>query len=106
MKRILLISLTAILSIGSLAPIATAHPHHDRTDGYEYEEEQAPKPAEPLRYRTQLPAEPEETNEDRDHDRRRQHTDRYDQDDYRRERRRSHRYRRHHHGTRNDPGRY
>jgi hypothetical protein len=109
MKRLLLISLTAILGIGSLADVASAHPDHRRGghSGY-YEQEEAPKPAEPIRYRTQLPAEPEETYETyKDDDRRYQTTERFDRGNYRRERRRRIRIRLdYNNGTRNDPGRY
>jgi hypothetical protein len=105
MKRLLLTSLTAILGIGSLANVAGAHPDQYRNYPDSYEQEEAPKPAEPLRYRTQLPAEPEETY--KDDDRRYQRTERFDRDNYRRERRRQMRIRRYYNnGTRNDPGRY
>jgi hypothetical protein len=114
MKRLLLISLTAILGIGSMANMAIAHPdHHGDRDGYhnsyeDNEDSEAPKPAEPLRYRTQLREEPAETEEPEvHHGRRWQRVDRYDENNYRRERRRQMRHRRYYNnGTRYDPGRY
>jgi hypothetical protein len=108
MKRLILISLATILGFGSLADVASAHPGHHRDDHEEYAK---PAPPEPIRYRTQLPAEPEVEDEVR-YERRVEveiRVDRYnDDDEYRRERRRSsrHRHRRSQYGTRNDPGRY
>jgi hypothetical protein len=108
MKRLILVSLAAILGMGSLVDVASAHPHHP---GEYHEEYEKPAPPEPIRYRTQLPAEPEVEDEVR-YERRVEveiRVDRYnDDDDYYRERRRSsrQRYRRSHHGTRSDPGRY
>jgi hypothetical protein len=108
MKRLLLIGLTTILGIGSLATGASADQDWYRNrESYHQEEETSklsPIP-EPLKYRVERRPETVEPEIHKDH--KWQRADRYVQeDDYYRERRRHIRFRRYHHGTRNDPGRY
>ncbi len=116
MKGLLLIGLTTILGVSSLATAATAHPDWSR--GQEsYHQEDTPKLSpipEPLRYRVERrpeTVEPEIHKEDHQWQRADLPPgtlrDRYvPENDYYRERRRYLRFRRYHHGTRNDPGRY
>jgi hypothetical protein len=97
MKRVILTSLLAMLGAGAVTLPASA-------DGYQCEQVQevAPKPAEPLRYRTEIRPEPEEQAvvvEGRNC--RRVEVNQYEGRSERRSMKRRHRY-----GTRNDPGRY
>jgi hypothetical protein len=108
MKRLLLISLTTILGIGSLATVASADQNWaDNRESYSYDQqEDISEPAhlpQPRRYRTEQI--PEHIATETQHNDRRQSLDSYEYNEYRRERRRI-RFRRHHHSTRNDPGRY
>jgi predicted pyridoxine 5'-phosphate oxidase superfamily flavin-nucleotide-binding protein len=113
MKRLLLISLTSILSISSLATVASADRDWSKDrEGYpnSYHQQAQPETTklspipEPLRYRVERVPEPVETAQTQHNDRR-QTVDPYEYNEYRRERRRI-RFRRYHHGSRNDPGRY
>jgi hypothetical protein len=108
MKRLLLIGLTTILGIGSLATGASAdHDWYRNRESYHQEEETSklsPIP-EPLKYRVER--RPETLEPEIYKDRKWQRADRYvPEDDYYRERRRRMRFRRYQYGTRNDPGRY
>jgi hypothetical protein len=107
MKRLLLIGLTTILGISSLATGASAdHDWSRNRESYQQEETSNLSPIpEPLKYRVERRPETVEPEIHKDH--KWQRADRYAQeDDYYRERRRHIRFRRYHHGTRNDPGRY
>jgi hypothetical protein len=108
MKRLLLIGLTTILGIGSLATGASADHDWSRNRESYHQEEETPKLSpipEPLKYRVERRPETVEPEIHKDH--KWQRADRYVQEeDYYRERRRHIRFRRYHHGTRNDPGRY
>jgi hypothetical protein len=97
MKRVILTSLLAMLGAGAITLPASA-------DVYQCDQVQevAPKPAEPLRYRTEIRPEPaaqEVVVEGRNC--RRLEADRSEGRSERRSMKRRHRY-----GTRNDPGRY
>jgi hypothetical protein len=113
MKRLLLIGLTSILGIGSLATNASAdifvYQAGDRGGYYRQESyHPAEKPqlspiSKPLKYRVEHRPETVEPEIYQDH----RQVDRYiPQEDYYRQHRRRFRFRPHHHGTRNDPGRY
>jgi hypothetical protein len=109
MKRLLLIGLTTILGIGSLATGASADHDWSRNRESYHQEEETPKLSpipEPLRYRVER--RPDTVEPEVQKDRKWQRADRYVPEDnyYYRERRRHIRFRRHHHSTRNDPGRY
>jgi hypothetical protein len=123
MKRLLLIGLTTILGIGSLATGASADifihisgdsfprasgAHNSYSNRESYKQEETPKLSpipEPLKYRVERRPETVEPEIQKDHQW--QRADRYvPEDNYYQERRRQIRFRRHYHGTRNDPGRY
>jgi hypothetical protein len=103
MKRLLLIGLTTILGIGSLATGARAdHDWYRNGESYHQEETSKLSPIpEPLKYRVERRPETVEPEIHKDHK-----WQRADRDEYRRERRRHNRMHRYYHGTRNDPGRY
>jgi hypothetical protein len=107
MKRLLLIGLTTILGIGSLATGASADQDRYRNRESNYQEETSklsPIP-EPLRYRVER--RPEEVEPEIQKDHKWQRADRYvPEENYDRERRLRMRFRRHQYGTRKDPGRY
>jgi hypothetical protein len=107
MKRLLLIGLATILGIGSLAAGASADQdwYRNRESYHQSETSNLSPIPEPLRYRVERRS---ETVEPEIHkDKKWQRVDRYlPTDNYYRERRRHIRFRRHHQGTRNDPGRY
>ncbi len=107
MKRLLLIGLTTILGIGSLATGARAdHDWSRNRESYHQKETSNLSPiTEPLKYRVER--RPEVVEPGSPKDKKWQRADRYvPEDNYYRERRRQIRFRRHYHGTRNDPGRY
>lgn len=103
MKRILLIGLTAILGIGSLATGASADQDWYR-NRKSYRQEEAAKLSpipEPLRYRVERRPETVEPEIHKDYK-----LQRADRHEYREKHRRHNRMHRYYHGTRNDPGRY
>jgi hypothetical protein len=108
MKRLLLIGLTTILGVGSLATGARAdHDWSRNRESYHQAETSKLSPIpEPLKYRVER--RPETVEPEIHQDQPWQKADRYvPENDYYRERRRQIRFRRHHyHGTRQDPGRY
>jgi hypothetical protein len=107
MKRLLLIGLATILSIGSLATEASADHNWSRNRKSYHQEETSnlsPIP-EPLKYRVER--RPENVEQEIHKDKKWRRVDLYVQEDnYYREGRRHLRFRRYHYGTRNDPGRY
>jgi hypothetical protein len=107
MKRLLLIGLTTILGIGSLATGASAdHDWYRNRESYHQEETPKLSPIpEPLKYRVERRPETVEPEIHKDHKWQRADRDEY-REEYRRERRRHNRMHRYYHGTRNDPGRY
>jgi hypothetical protein len=107
MKRLLLIGLTTILGLSSLATGASADQdwYRNRESYHQSEISNLSPIPEPLRYRVERRQETVEPEIYKDH--KWQRADRYlPEDNYYRERSRHSRFRRHHHGTRNDPGRY
>ena len=115
MKRLLLIGLTTILGIGSLSTIASADSYvraagdqnwyRNRESDHQQETSSLSSIPEPLKYRVER--RPEIVEPETHKDNKWQRADRYmPEDDYYRERHRRVRFRRHSHGTRNDPGRY
>jgi hypothetical protein len=107
MKRLLLIGLTTILGLSSLATGASADQdwYRNRESYHQSETSNLSPIPEPLRYRVEHRQEAVEPEISKDH--KWQRADRYLQkDNYYRERRRHIRFHRHYHSTRNDPGRY
>jgi hypothetical protein len=107
MKRLLLIGLTTILSLSSLATGASADQdwYRNRESYHQAETSNLSPIPEPLRYRVERRQEAVEPEISKDHKWQRADRDEY-REEYRRERRHQNRMHRYYHGTRNDPGRY
>jgi hypothetical protein len=107
MKRLLLIGLTTILGLSSLATGASADQdwYRNRESYHQTETSNLSPIPEPLRYRVER--RPETIEQEIHKDNKWPRADRYEyRENYRRERRRQNRMHRYHHGTRNDSGRY